>query len=160
MAAFSVCKPYLPCFAFTSGLPWICAFWPFETIPSLSDPVLLFVQITEALAAFSLVDLRLVCAWSALPLCLVCAWSALRAPWGCFFLYASLTGPALTLLKDCLGSVLPRFFLCLQQAILCYYMSRPLKHWLHGLWLICTWFALGLRLVCAWSAPHVRLICA
>ena len=108
----------------------------FEIIPSLSGPVLLFVPITEALAAFSLVDLRLVCAWSALGLrllCawsalglrLVCAWSALRAPWGCFFLYASLTGPALTLLKDCLGSLLGPllFFLCLQQAILCYSFS-------------------------------------
>ena len=97
----------------------------FEIIPSLSGPVLLSVPITEALAAFSLVDLRLVCASSAPGLHLVCAWSALRAPWGCFFLYASLTGPALTLLKDCLGSLLGPllFFLCLQQAILCYSFS-------------------------------------
>ena len=152
MAAFSVCKPYLPCFAFTSGLPWICAFWPFATIPSRSDPVLLFVQITEALAAFSLVDLRLVCASSAPPLCLVCAWSALRAPWGCFFLYASLTGPALTLLKDCLGSLLGPLF-SMPPA------SDPVLLYVSTTEALAAWSLVDLHLVCAWSALGLRLMC-
>ena len=39
-----------------------------------------------------------------------------------------------------------------RKQILCYYMFRPLKHWRHGLWLICAWSAPHVRLVCAWSA--------
>ena len=49
-----------------------------------SNPVLLYVSTTEALAAWPLVDLRLVCAWSAPHVRLICAWSAQRAPGGCF----------------------------------------------------------------------------
>ena len=45
-----------------------------------SNPVLLYVSTTEALAAWPLVDLRLVCAWSAPHVWLICAWSALKAP--------------------------------------------------------------------------------
>ena len=37
----------------------------------------IFVSTTEAPAAWSLVDLRLVCAWSVLGLRLLCGWSAL-----------------------------------------------------------------------------------
>ena len=54
-------------------------------MPPASDPVLLYVSTAEALAAWSLVDLRLVCASCAVDLRLVCAWSAPRAPKACFF---------------------------------------------------------------------------
>ena len=40
------------------------------------------------------------------------------------------------------------------------YLFRPLKHRLHGRWLICAWSALGLCLVCASSAAGLRLVCA
>ena len=42
-------------------------------MPAGSDPVLLCVSTTEALPAWSLVDLRLVCASCAVDLRLVCA---------------------------------------------------------------------------------------
>ena len=73
-------------------------------MPPGSDPVLLYVSTAEALAAWSLVDLCLVCAACAVDLRLVCAWA-----WGSLrllFFYVSLSGPVLHVLKDCHGSVL------------------------------------------------------
>ena len=64
-------KASVALFQIYSGLPWICAFWLFPMAPE-SNPVLLYVSTTEALAAWPLVDLRLVCAWSALGLRLMC----------------------------------------------------------------------------------------
>ena len=55
----------------------MCFFLGFCPMPAGSDPVLLCVSTTEALPAWSLVDLRLVCAWSAPHVRLICAWSAL-----------------------------------------------------------------------------------
>ena len=91
--------------------------------------MLLFVSTTEAPAAWSLVDLRLVCAWSAPPLRLVCAWSALTAPWGCF---SSNKRPYLPCLESkhthkhtlCLTSLLGRVFLSILRALLYYSFSR------------------------------------
>ena len=135
-------------------------FLGFCPMPAGSDPVLLCVSTTEALPAWSLVDLRLVCASCAVDLRLVCAWSAQRAPGGCF---SSMKKPPWLYFKsiqDYHGSVLSGSFLWLQEAILCCYMFRPLKHWRHGLWLICAWSALGLlHWVCTGSAPYVQLIC-
>ena len=78
-----------------------------------SNPVLLYVSTTEALAAWPLVDLRLVCAWSAPHVWLICAGSALGLRLVCaegsrggVFLPESLTGSALHLLSDCHGSLL------------------------------------------------------
>ena len=57
-------------------------------MPAGSDPVLLCVSTTEALPAWSLVDLRLVCASCAVDLRLVCA----EGSRGVLFLYESLRG--------------------------------------------------------------------
>ena len=57
-------------------------------MPAGSDPVLLRVSTTEALPAWSLVDLRLVCASCAVDLRLVCA----EGSRGVLFLYESLSG--------------------------------------------------------------------
>ena len=70
----------------------MCLFLGFCPMPAGSDPVLLCVSTTEALPAWSLVDLRLVCAWSAPHVRLICAWSAQRAPRGVLFLYESFSG--------------------------------------------------------------------
>ena len=76
-------KASVALFQIYSGLPWICAFWLFPMAPG-SNPVLLYVSTTEALAAWPLVDLRLVCAWSAaLGLHWVCALCAADLPLLC-----------------------------------------------------------------------------
>ena len=61
--------------------------------------MLLYVSTIEALAAWPLVDLRLVCAWSAPHARLICAWSALglrlvcaEGSRGVLFLHESLSG--------------------------------------------------------------------
>ena len=98
-------KASVALFQIYSGLPWICAFWLFPMAPG-SNPVLLYVSTTEALAAWPLVDLRLVCASCAVDLRLVCA----EGSRGVLFLCESGTGPASHLLSDCHGCLLSELF--------------------------------------------------
>ena len=83
----------------------------------------LFVVTTEALAAWSLLDLRLVCAWSAPDLRLG-AWSALGLrrglPGGCFSSVKALLALCEIYITIVLELCLVHFFVCLQEAVLCY----------------------------------------
>ena len=69
-----------------------------------------------------------------------------------FFLYASLTGPALTLLKDCLGSLLGPLF-SIPPA------SDPVLLYVSTTEALAAWSLVDLHLVCAWSALGLRLMC-
>ena len=82
---------------------------------------------TEALATWSLLDLRLVCAWSAPPVRLICAWFALglrlvcaEGSWGGFSSVKALLALCEMYVRIVLELCLVHFFVCLQEAVLCY----------------------------------------